>query len=283
MAVTLASLKVKLFTDGADKAQIVEMAKQAHIAGFTTNPSLLKKAGVKDYESYARELVELVRDKGDFSVGVAAFPELHPRSGGRAGEDRRHLAAKLELADFAITQFFADADDYGRLRSLFGKSNCLIAPNFAIGAVLMMRFAEIAAPFFETAEIIAGELGMGSPATDMRLLEAHNRFDGMHRYAFLFPWKWPRLWNPFRPSWGEPFSEIAERMSSIIAAQRDAHPGGAIVLVSHQAPIWIARQAFERPGVPWLAPVRCTPASITTLRFDGPRYVGHDYWAPHPA
>jgi 4-hydroxy-tetrahydrodipicolinate reductase len=44
--------------------------------------------------------------------------------------------------------------DYGHLRGLFDKSNCLIAPNFAIGAVLMMRFAEIAAPFFETAEII---------------------------------------------------------------------------------------------------------------------------------
>jgi len=63
MAITLASLKVKLFTDGADKAQIVEMAKQKHIAGFTTNPSLLKKAGVKDYEAYARELVAAVPDK----------------------------------------------------------------------------------------------------------------------------------------------------------------------------------------------------------------------------
>ena len=44
------TLKTRLFTDGADKAQIVEMAKQAWIAGFTTNPSLLKKAGVSDYE-----------------------------------------------------------------------------------------------------------------------------------------------------------------------------------------------------------------------------------------
>jgi transaldolase len=60
---TLASLKIKLFTDGADKAQIVEMAKLPHIAGFTTNPSLLKKAGVKDYEAYARELVAAVPDK----------------------------------------------------------------------------------------------------------------------------------------------------------------------------------------------------------------------------
>jgi methylenetetrahydrofolate reductase (NADPH) len=69
---------------------------------------------------YALELVELVRDKGDFSVGVAAFPELHPRSRGRSADDRRHLAAKLEVADFAITQFFADTDDYGRLLDHLG-------------------------------------------------------------------------------------------------------------------------------------------------------------------
>src|SRR4029450_13427144 len=41
-----------------------------------------------------------------------------------------------------------------RLRASFSKSNCLVAPNFAIGAVLMMRFAELAAPWFETAEVI---------------------------------------------------------------------------------------------------------------------------------
>jgi transaldolase len=59
----LARLKVKLFTDGADKTQIVEMAKQPWIAGFTTNPSLLKKAGVIDYVAYARELVAVVPDR----------------------------------------------------------------------------------------------------------------------------------------------------------------------------------------------------------------------------
>jgi transaldolase len=62
-AVTLKSLKVRLFTDGADKAQIVEMARQPWIAGFTTNPSLLKKAGVSDYESYGRDLVAAVPDR----------------------------------------------------------------------------------------------------------------------------------------------------------------------------------------------------------------------------
>ena len=65
--------------------------------------------------TYAEELVELIRSHGDrFSIGVAAHPELHPRSTDRR-EDRRHLARKLEMADFAVTQFFFDADDYLRL------------------------------------------------------------------------------------------------------------------------------------------------------------------------
>jgi transaldolase len=63
MAMRLSDLKVKLFTDGADKAQIVEMAKQPWIKGFTTNPSLLKKAGVSDYAAYGRELVAAVPDR----------------------------------------------------------------------------------------------------------------------------------------------------------------------------------------------------------------------------
>src|SRR3954452_18480370 len=63
MTKTLSDLKVKLFTDGAEKAQIVDMAKQPWIRGFTTNPSLLKKAGVRDYEAYGRELVVAVPDR----------------------------------------------------------------------------------------------------------------------------------------------------------------------------------------------------------------------------
>jgi transaldolase len=63
MTTRLSDLQVKLFTDGADKAQIVEMARQPWIRGFTTNPSLLKKAGVSDYEAYARDLVAAVPDR----------------------------------------------------------------------------------------------------------------------------------------------------------------------------------------------------------------------------
>jgi len=73
----LSDLKVKLFTDGADKAQVVEMAKQSWIAGFTTNPSLLKKAGVSDYERYGRDLVAAVPDRHiSFEVFSDDIPEM---------------------------------------------------------------------------------------------------------------------------------------------------------------------------------------------------------------
>lgn len=63
-----------------------------------------------DYR-FSGELVDDVREFGGFSVGVAAHPELHPRSPDR-DTDRRHLAAKLAAADFAITQFFFDIEHY---------------------------------------------------------------------------------------------------------------------------------------------------------------------------
>jgi methylenetetrahydrofolate reductase (NADPH) len=64
---------------------------------------------------YATELVELVRSLGDFCVGVAAHPELHPRSAGDRAADRDRLAAKLAAADFAITQFFFTTEPYLRM------------------------------------------------------------------------------------------------------------------------------------------------------------------------
>src|SRR3977135_3007909 len=77
MAIKLSDLKVKLFADGADKAQNGQMAKQLWISGFTTNPSLLKKAGVRDYASYARDLVAAVPDRHiSFEVFSDDIPEM---------------------------------------------------------------------------------------------------------------------------------------------------------------------------------------------------------------
>jgi len=63
---------------------------------------------------YAIDLVELTREVGDFSIGVAAHPNVHPRSADRPS-DRRFLAEKLAIADFAVTQFFFESSDWTRL------------------------------------------------------------------------------------------------------------------------------------------------------------------------
>jgi methylenetetrahydrofolate reductase (NADPH) len=76
-----------------------------------------------EYE-HASQLVEQVRaHPAAFSVGVAAHPEVHPRSPDRAS-DRRYLAAKLEMADFAMTQFFYGLDDYLRLVDELAELGC---------------------------------------------------------------------------------------------------------------------------------------------------------------
>jgi methylenetetrahydrofolate reductase (NADPH) len=73
--------------------------------------------------TYAVELVKLVRSIGDFGVGVAAHPEPHPRSASLAA-DRAHTAAKLEHADFAITQFFFEARHYFDLVQTLRELGC---------------------------------------------------------------------------------------------------------------------------------------------------------------
>src|SRR4051812_7735903 len=92
---------------------------------------------------YALELVHDVQTAGPFSVGVAAHPELHPRSPDR-DTDRRHLAAKLTVADFAVTQFFFEAEHYLRLVDELAALGCTkpvvpgIMPVTNIGQVARM-------------------------------------------------------------------------------------------------------------------------------------------------
>src|ERR1700676_5122196 len=71
----LCDLNVKLFTDGADKTKILEMAPKPWIEGFTTNFSLLKKAGVSDYAAYARDLVAAVPDR---HISIEVFSDDIP-------------------------------------------------------------------------------------------------------------------------------------------------------------------------------------------------------------
>ena len=104
---------------GHTHADVKELADAYNLAGVTNVLTLAgdPPADGSPFEGdfrYASELIDAVQGVHPFGIGVAAFPEVHPRSGSRK-MDRVHLADKLEKADFAITQFFFDVADYCRL------------------------------------------------------------------------------------------------------------------------------------------------------------------------
>ena len=113
---------------GHSRGEVVELLEQYRDEGIENvlalggDPPADPSAKRGDFR-FASQLIELVREIGGFHVGVAAFPEVHPNSPDREA-DRRHLAAKLEMADFGITQFFFDADPYFRMRDELDGLGC---------------------------------------------------------------------------------------------------------------------------------------------------------------
>jgi broad specificity phosphatase PhoE len=129
----------------------------------------------------------------------------------------------------------------------------------------------------QTAQPIADRHGL-PVLTDGRLIEAGNFFEGkkfgVGDGSLRHPAVWPRLVNPFRPSWGEAYERIAERMLAVVDdARRDAE-GHEAVLVSHQSPVWIARLKLEGRRL-WHDPRKrqCSLASLTTLTYEADQLV----------
>ncbi|WNV75014.1 histidine phosphatase family protein [Geodermatophilus sp. DSM 44513] len=120
---------------------------------------------------------------------------------------------------------------------------------------------------------------------DERLLEAGNAFEGLRvgvgDRVLRSPQHWWKLRNPVRPSWGEPYVEIATRMLAAVEAARDAARGAAAVCVSHQLPIWTLRLHLE--GRRYAHDPRrrqCGLASVTSVTYDGDRVTGITYAEP---
>jgi broad specificity phosphatase PhoE len=136
----------------------------------------------------------------------------------------------------------------------------------------------------ETARPLALARGLDI-VTDERVIESTNVFEG-RRFgvgdgALRTPSAWRHLWNPFKPSWGEPYKDIVARMMAAVHDARTAAAGHEAVLVSHQLPIWTTRLHVEKRS--FLHDPRkrqCTLCSLTSFHFVGDRLSRVSYSEP---
>ena len=136
----------------------------------------------------------------------------------------------------------------------------------------------------QTAQPLANKLGLPIP-TDERLIEAANHLEGKHvaggRKLFTDPSNWKYFRNPIRPSWGEPYEVIVQRVMAAARTARDRAEGREAVCVSHQLPIWIARRYVQGERLFHDPRKRqCALASVTSFTFIDDVVVHVDYAEP---
>lgn len=137
----------------------------------------------------------------------------------------------------------------------------------------------------ETAAPLAEARGL-SPVLDPRVLESSNVFEGLSfgEGAWTIvkrPHLWHHLRNPLKPSWGEPYDEIAARMMAAVHDAREAAEGAEAVIVSHQLPIWTTRLFLEKRSYLHHPKTRqCTLCSLTSIVFEGDRVKQVRYSEP---
>jgi len=176
---------------------------------------------------------------------------------------------------------------YGRLPgyhlSANGRMMAVAAADFFAGRPVAAVFASPLERAQETAQPVAERLGL-TITTDDRLIESENVLEGKSvslASLAVNPLNWKYLWNPVRPSWGEPYTEIAARVRRVIDRAREAARGQEAVCVSHQLPIWVTRLAAEHKRL-WHNPSsrQCALGSVTSLTFDGDQLTGVSYAVP---
>ena len=153
------------------------------------------------------------------------------------------------------------SDDGRRMaRSAAEHVKSLGRPLGALIASPLQRTLESAEPFTEL-------FGL-EPVVDERVIEPTNVFEGRRmRRALMNPLNWRHLVRPSIPSWGEPYESIAGRMREAMDAAWQTTDGGDVVIVSHQAPIWITHLAVA--GEPLRHDPRsrrCALSSVTSFK-----------------
>lgn len=136
----------------------------------------------------------------------------------------------------------------------------------------------------ETAQPSAEAFGLAI-ITDDRVIEALNAFEGQ-RFgvgdgSLRRPSAWRYLYNPFRPSWGEPYKDVVVRMLAAMHDVREAASGHEALIVSHQLPVWIVRSFIEGRRLFHDPRKReCSLASLTSFTYTGDRVTTVAYSEP---
>jgi len=198
------------------------------------------------------------------------------------------------MADKTVVHLLRHGEVYNPQHVLYGR-----LPNFHLSENGRLM-ADAAADFFaerdvvalfaspldraqETAQPLAERKGLTIQA-DQGLIESANVLEGktitLSRLA-LNPVNWQHLWNPFTPSWGEPYKQVASRVWQVVERARDAARGHEAVCVSHQLPIWVTRLSAENKRL-WHNPNtrECALGSVTSFSFDGGTLTGVSYAVP---
>jgi broad specificity phosphatase PhoE len=136
----------------------------------------------------------------------------------------------------------------------------------------------------ETAQPIGEALGL-EIGTDPRVIEADNAFEGMKfgvgDGSLRKPSAWKLLYNPFRPSWGEPYKDVVIRMLAAMHDARVAAAGHEALIVSHQLPVWTVRSFIEGRRLAHDPRRRqCSLASLTTFTYRDDKVVTVAYSEP---
>jgi broad specificity phosphatase PhoE len=201
-----------------------------------------------------------------------------------AGEDRKTVVHLLRHGEVDNPRQVI----YGRLPDFHlsedGRMMAKAAAGFLAGRDVTALFSSPLERARETAEPLAAQFGLAVTIDD-RLVEPWNHFEGLTfgvgDGSLRRVEHWPYLRNPFLPSWGEPYRQVADRVLAAMASARDAARGHEAVCVSHQLPIWVARRSVAGRRL-WHHPARrqCALASVTSFTYRGDQITGVSYAEP---